>query len=58
MKPASDRPPGNGEDAVAFTVTDDGILLGSVTDEIAVGHPLRLHEFELPLLVCADLGAP
>ena len=58
VKSASNGPFGNGEDAIAFTITEDGILLGSVADEIAVGHPLRLHEFELPLLVCANLGVP
>src|SRR6516162_2115837 len=54
VKTASDRPLGNGEDAVAFVVADEGILLGSVTDEIAVGHPLRLHELKLPLQMRAD----
>src|SRR5215472_11385014 len=54
VKTSSDRPLGNGEDAVAFVVADEGILLGSVADEIAVGHPLRLHELELPLLMRAD----
>src|SRR5262245_58870997 len=44
----------NGEDALAFIVADERILFGSVTDKIAVGRPLRLHELELPLQVCVD----
>jgi hypothetical protein len=48
LKSASNGPFGDGEDAAAFSVTDEWILLGSVTDEIAVGHPLRLHELKLP----------
>ena len=54
LEPAPNRPLGNGEDAVAFTVTEDGILLGSVTDEVAVSHPLRLHELKLPPEMRAD----
>ena len=41
VKTASDRPLGNGEDALAVVVAGERILLGSVTDEIAVRHPLR-----------------
>ena len=41
VKAASDRPLGNGEDALAVVVAGERILLGSVTDEIAVRHPLR-----------------
>ena len=44
----------NGEDALAFVVAYQRILLGSMTDEVAVGRPLRLHELELPLQVCTD----
>src|SRR6516164_3496912 len=54
LKTASDWPLRNSEHAVAFVVTDEGILLRSVTDKIAIGHPLRLHELELPLQVSAD----
>src|SRR5262249_56398410 len=54
MKALADRPLGNGEDAVALVIADERILLGSMTDEIAVGHPLRLHELELLPLVRAD----
>ena len=54
LKMASDRPLGNGEDALAFIVADEGILLGSVTDEVAVSHPLRLHELKLPPEMRAD----
>ena len=54
LKTASNGPFGDGEDAAAFTVTDEWVLLGSVTDEIAVGHPLRLNEFELPLQMRPD----
>src|SRR5262245_56851427 len=54
VKTAADRPLGNGEDAVACVVADEGILLGSVTDEIAVGHPLRLYKLELLPRVRAD----
>jgi hypothetical protein len=45
---------GNGEDALAFIIADERILLGSVTDEVAVSNPLRLHKLELPLQVRAD----
>ena len=31
----------NREDALAFVVANEWILLGAVTDEIAVRHPLR-----------------
>jgi len=41
VKAATDRPLGNGEDALAVVVAGERILLGSVTDEIAVRHPLR-----------------
>src|SRR5262249_8922496 len=54
LEAAPDRRPGNRENAVAFVVPDEWILLGSVTDEIAVGRPLRLHELELPLQMCTD----
>src|SRR6185295_2054322 len=48
------RPLGDGEVAVAVVVADERVLLGAVTDEIAVGHPLRLHELELPLQMRAN----
>src|SRR5262245_37890171 len=54
LKTASDRPLGNSEDAVAVVVADERILLGSVADEVAVGHPLRLNKLELPMQVRAD----
>jgi hypothetical protein len=54
LKAASDRPPRYREDAPAVIVADEGILLGSVADEIAVGRPLGLNEFELPPQMCAD----
>src|SRR5262249_9341787 len=44
----------NGEDALAFIIADERILLGSMTDEVAVSDPLRLHNLELPLQVRAD----
>src|SRR5262249_22795324 len=44
----------NREDALAFVVANERILFGSVTDKIAVRHPLRLHEFELPLQMRTD----
>jgi hypothetical protein len=54
LKTASDWPLRNSEHAVAFIVTDEGILFRSVTDKIPIGHPLRLHELELPPQVRAD----
>src|SRR5262245_29855900 len=44
----------NSKDAIALIVAKNRILLRSMTDEIAVGDPLRLHELELPLLVRSD----
>src|SRR5262245_29289489 len=44
----------NSKDAIALIVAKNRILLRSMTDEIAVGNPLRLHELELPLLVRSD----
>jgi hypothetical protein len=43
----ADRHSGDRKDTVAFVITDERVLFGSVTDEIAVGHPLRLHELKL-----------
>src|SRR5262249_2199068 len=54
VQPAPNRPLRNSEDAVAFVVADQGILLGAVTDEIPVGGPLRLNELELSLQMRAD----
>ena len=54
MKAATNWPLRNGEVAVAVVVADERVLLGAVTDEIAVGHPLRLHELELPLEMRAN----
>ena len=54
LKAASDRPLRNCEDALAVIVPDERILLGSMTDKIAVGRPLRLHELKLPPQMCAD----
>src|SRR5215510_14010557 len=44
----------NREDALAVVVADERILLSSMTDEIAVRHPLRLHELELLSQVRTD----
>jgi hypothetical protein len=54
VKAASGGPCGNRKDAVTVVVTDQRILLGSVTDEVAVSRPLRLHELELPVQMRAD----
>src|SRR5262249_21478804 len=44
----------DGEDTFALVVADERILLGSVADEVAVGHPLRLNKLELPMQVRAN----
>ena len=54
VKASSDQPLLNGEVAVAVVVADQLVLLAAVTDEIAVGRPLRLDELELPLQMRAD----
>jgi hypothetical protein len=48
------RRSGDGEDTLTLIVADEWILLGSVADEVAVGHPLRLNELELPMQMRAD----
>ena len=53
MKPSPDRMLGNSKDLVTLAVVQEWILLCPVTDEIAVGDPLRLNEFKLPLYMCA-----
>src|SRR5262252_5564618 len=54
MQAAPSGPLRNGEDALAVVVADQRVLLGAVTDEVAVGDPLRLYELELPLQMRAD----
>ena len=53
MKPFPDRTFGNSKDLLSLAIVQDWILLCPVTDEIAVGHPLRLNEFKLPFYMCA-----
>jgi len=54
VKSPTDRGFGYGEDSVAFVITYDRILLRCMIDEVAVSHPLRLHELELLPQVRAD----
>src|SRR3984957_12478520 len=54
MEAAADRALRDGESSVALVIAYDRVLFRSVTDEVAVRHPLRLHEFELLLQVRAD----
>src|SRR5262249_61349698 len=44
----------DGEGAVALVVADERILLGSVADEVGVGHARRLNKLELPMQVRAN----
>jgi hypothetical protein len=54
VKAATNRAFRNGEDPFSAAVAEDGILFSSVTDEIAVSDPLRLHKLELLPLMHAD----
>src|SRR5262249_59784816 len=44
----------DGEDTFALVVADERILLRSVADKVAVGHPLRLNKLELPMQMRTD----
>src|ERR1700722_9547239 len=54
MKTASDRTLRDSENSVAHIRSEDRVLLPSVTYEVAVRYPLRLHEFELTLQMSTD----
>ena len=54
MKTTSYRTLGDGKNSIAFSIAEDRVLLPSMTDEVAVGHPLRLHELELLTQMRAD----
>ena len=54
MKTAPDRASGYGENSVTYVSPEDRVLLPSVTYEVAVRYPLRLHEFELALQMSTD----
>src|SRR5216684_1839259 len=54
MKAATDREFGDGKSSISLAVADDRILFRPVIDEIAVRHPLRLHEFKLLLQMCPN----
>src|SRR6266403_2636504 len=54
MKAATHREFGDGKSSISLAVADNRILFRPVIDEIAVRHPLRLHEFKLLLQMCAN----